>query len=66
MKAFVVVRIMFHGFELGLEVTQSLSATVGTTTLIGELEVKVLNFVTAAAPADVVISTMDTQVWVGG
>lgn len=61
MNAFVVVRVMFHGFELGLEVTQSLSAAVGTTTLVGELEVQVLNFVTAATPADIGISTIDTQ-----
>jgi len=50
MQLFLKDRVGVKPFELGLEITEGLSAAVGSTTVAGEIEAVVLRFVTLTSP----------------
>ena len=50
MKLFLEDRVLVDGLELGFEVTEDLVATVGSTTLVGEIVAIVLALLAFATP----------------
>jgi hypothetical protein len=53
MKLFLEDGVGVHGFELGLEVTESLGAAIGTAALVGKVVAVVLRLLALDAPTGV-------------
>lgn len=50
MKFFLKDRLLIVGFELGLEIVEGLSAAVGSSSSVGEVEVGIFSFVAQGTP----------------